>query len=75
MVIESSATYVNLRSRIATSFQLRYVPIPRPIAIHAAESPDQNAAAGSPSRSQPDMSDACALSAVTQLPSCRPPRK
>jgi hypothetical protein len=60
------------RSRGATMIQLRPAPTVSPIAIHASTSPLANSAPGSPSSSQPDMSDAPALSAVTAGPSPRP---
>lgn len=57
-----------LRSRLATISQFRYVPIARPIAVQIASltPPIRYANPGSPNKSQPLMSDACALSAATQ---------
>ena len=75
-VMELFATSEYLRRRFATNFQLRYVPIARPIAVHmASDAPVKYATPGRPMRSHPDMSDASAESAVSHGPSPRPPRK
>jgi hypothetical protein len=70
------ARMLYLRRRFAVTSQLKYVPIARPIATHAASAtPHQYATPGSPIRSHPLISDASALIAVTQGPSDLPPRK
>ena len=65
-----------LRRRLATNFQLRYVPMTRPMAVHmASDAPVKYAMPGRPMSSQPDMSEASAESAVSHGPRPRPPRK
>ena len=56
--------------------QLMYVPTARPMAVQdASATPHQYATPGRPMSSQPLMSLASALIAVTQGPSVLPPRK
>ena len=58
-----------------TISQLRYVPIARPIPVQAASAiPVAYATPGRPISSQPLMSDASALIAVTNGPSFLPPK-
>src|SRR5690606_29835006 len=65
---------VYMRSRAATNRQFKYAPMISPMAIHDSERPARYTAPGSPMSSQPLMSEAPAASAVTKLPSLRPPR-
>ena len=63
-------------SRLDTISQFKYVPTARPMAVHAASArPHQYATPGRPIKSQPLISDASALMAVTHGPRLRPPRK
>ena len=73
-VMESPQKWLYLRSLRPTIFQLRYVPITRPMPIHASEKPLTNTAPGRPIRSQPLMSEACADIATTHLFMPRLPR-
>ncbi len=73
MVIELPATSVYDLKRGATKIQFAHAPSTRPMTIHEPLRPVANMAPGSPIKSQPLMSDAPALSAVTAGPSVRPP--
>ena len=63
-------------SRLDTTSQFMYVPTARPAAVqNASASPHQYATPGRPISSQPLMSDASALIALTHGPKLLPPRK
>ena len=63
------------RSGRATKRQLHQVPARSPAAVQAAAAGWLTASPGSPSSSQPLMSEAPALSAATQGPMRRPPSR
>ena len=67
-VMESFAAFENFLRRLATKIQLRAVPMARPMPIQALPRPKARTEPGRPMRSHADMSEACALRAVTQGP-------
>ena len=74
-VIESFAASEKQRRRRATMIQFAIVPRARPIPIQIWPKPKARIEPGRPISSHADMSDACALIAVTHGPIWRPPRK
>ena len=74
-VMESFAATEKLRNLFATKIQLSAVPSARPIPIHTLPMPNAKILPGKPIKSQPLISDACALIAVTHGPILRPPIK
>ena len=74
-VMESFAASEKQRSRRATKIQFRAVPMARPMPIQIWPKPKARILPGRPISSHADMSDACALIAVTHGPMLRPPRK
>ena len=74
MVREFLETTECFLSLLATKSQEVYDPMRRPIPIQACPSPIRTMDPGSPIRSQPLMSDACADMALTYGPNDLPPR-
>ena len=68
--------WLYILSLLATNSQLRYVPIESPVAVQKASgTPVIRARPGIPISSQPLISEASALMAVTSGPSFLPPKK
>ena len=67
-VIESPEALEKRRSLVATKIQLAAVPNAKPIPIQTCPIPNAKSEPGKPIKSQPLMSDACALIAVTKGP-------
>ena len=68
LLMESPAALEKRRSLVATKIQLAAVPNAKPIPIQTCPIPNAKSEPGKPIKSQPLMSDACALIAVTKGP-------